>query len=187
MIPEEALQILLDYLDELDIPYMIVGSFASSTHGVPRVTHDADIVIEAGLNRVLQLIDKLKDEFYADADAVREAFSSSRMFNVVHLATGFKVDLILRKPRAFSIEEFNRRCKIMFLGKERWFATAEDTILTKLEWSKLGQSERQYEDALNIARVQKESLDRAYLTKWSTQLGFGDLMERLFKDAGLQA
>jgi len=108
------------------------------------------------------------------------------MLNIIHLETGFKIDIILRKPRAFSVEEFNRRCKINFLGKDRWFATPEDTILTKLEWCKLGQSERQYEDALNIAIVQGETLDFAYLARWSSELGLEDLLNRLLVDAGLK-
>ncbi|MBW2065316.1 MAG: hypothetical protein JRJ03_10345 [Deltaproteobacteria bacterium] len=187
MIPEESLQILLDRLDELGIPFMVAGSFASNAHGVPRVTQDADVIIETDLDRLLQLMDKLGHEFYADPDSAREAFTGSRMLNIIHLETGFKIDIILRKPRAFSLEEFRRRCKINFLGKDRWFATPEDTILTKLEWSKLGQSERQYEDALNIARVQGESLDLAYLARWSSELGLEDLLNRLLVDAGLKS
>ncbi len=75
---------------------------------------------------------------------------------MIHRGTGSKTDIILRKARPFSREEFKRRCKINFLGRERWFATAEDTILVKLEWSKMGESERQFRDAAQAARVQGE-------------------------------
>jgi len=104
------------------------------------------------------------------------------MFNVIHLESGFKIDFITRKARAFSKEEFSRREKGAFLGGSRWFTTPEDVILTKLEWSKLGESERQFVDAVNVAKVQKEKLDRSYLKKWAKELGIQKLLQRLFKE-----
>jgi len=105
-----------------------------------------------------------------------------QMFNVVHLETGFKVDLIVRKSRPFSRMEFSRRQPAFYLGANRWFATAEDTILAKLEWSKASGSERQFNDALNVAKLQKENLDQAYLENWAKELGVLDLLEKLFRE-----
>ena len=76
---------------------------------------------------------------------------------------------------------FAWREKANYLGEPRWFATAEDVILAKLEWSKLGDSERQYVDAVNVAKVQGERLDRAYLLNWAKELGVEELLERLFQ------
>jgi hypothetical protein len=180
----EAFQILLDRLDEFDIPFMITGSFASNAHGVPRVTQDADIVVETDIQTLLRLIENLGEDFYADPDALREAFATTRMLNIIHKDTGFKIDIILRKLRPFSIEEFKRRCKINFLGRGRWFATPEDTILAKLEWSKVGQSERQFDDAVHVARVQGDGLDRSYLEKWAKELNVDDLLQRLLSEVG---
>jgi len=75
MIPEESLQIVLDWLDELGIPFMVAGSFASNAHGVPRVTQDVDVVIETDLDRLLKVINKLGHEFYADPKSAREAYA----------------------------------------------------------------------------------------------------------------
>ena len=182
MIPEDALQIVLNHLEECCIPYMITGSFASNVHGVPRVTHDADVIIEADLHALLRFVNRLGDDFYAEAEAASDAFAGNRMFNIIHLPTGFKVDLILRKIRDFSKEEFLRRQHVKFLGQVRWFTTAEDTILAKLEWSKMGQSERQFNDALNVAKVQSEALDRTYLLKWAKELGLDSLLQKLFAE-----
>ena len=182
MIPEEALETVLARLEEYDIPFMITGSFASNVHGLPRVTQDADVIIETDLNAFLRFIESLGDEFYADADAARNAHAGNRMVNVIHMATGFKVDLILRKARRFSKVEFERRQQIKFLGRLRWFATPEDIILAKLEWAKIGQSERQFEDALNVAKVQGHALDREYLAKWAPELGIEDLLQRLISE-----
>jgi polynucleotide 5'-kinase involved in rRNA processing len=155
--PEEALQLVLDKLEGCGIDYMITGSFASNMHGVPRTTYDADIVIEIETGSLDEFIRSLGNEFYASREAAREAVSSRSMFNVIHLESGFKIDFITRKARAFSKEEFSRREKGAFLGGSRWFTTPEDVILTKLEWSKLGESERQFVDAVNVAKVQKEN------------------------------
>jgi len=179
MIAEESLQIILDRLEERGISYMITGSFASNVHGMPRATQDADVIIEVDRVRLKEFLRSLGDDFYADPGAADIAFRTNRMFNIIHKPTGFKVDVILRKERPFSKEEFSRRKRIEFLGRPRWFATAEDVILAKLEWARMGSSERQFEDAVNIGRVQGDSLDRGYLLEWAKDLGVDELVGRL--------
>jgi hypothetical protein len=182
MTPENALQTLLDRLDEFGIPFMITGSFASNAHGVPRVTQDADVIIETDVRSLLRMMKELEQDFFGDAEAAREAFATTRILNLIHRDTGFKIDIILRKPRPFSLEEFKRRRKINFLGRDRWFATPEDTILAKLEWSKMGESERQFADAVQVARVQGDRLDKPYLEKWAPELSVANLLRRLFSE-----
>lgn len=182
MIPEEALQIVLNHLEACDIPYMITGSFASNVHGVPRVTQDADVIIEASLHTVLRFIDGLGNDFYADSEAAKEAFAGNQILNIIHVPTGFKIDLILRKARSFSKEEFLRRQQVKLLGRPRWFTTAEDIILAKLEWAKMGRSDRQFNDAVNVAKIQLDALDRAYLAKWAKELGIDELLQKLFAE-----
>jgi len=58
-------------------------------------------------------------------------------------------------------------------------ATPEDVILSKLEWSKLASSERQWADALQVAKTQGKRLDLAYIDKWSVELGVADLWKRI--------
>ncbi|MGD8371430.1 MAG: hypothetical protein PVF76_13675 [Syntrophobacterales bacterium] len=180
MTPEETLQLLLAKLDQCSIPYMITGSFASNMHGVPRATYDADVVIDADRKSLDEFIESLAEQFYVSQETARDALARERMFNVVHLETGFKVDLIIKKRRAFSQEEFSRREQAIYLGEPRWFATAEDVILAKLEWSKLGDSERQFIDALNVAKIQGDKLDKVYLEKWARELDLEELLARLF-------
>lgn len=106
------------------------------------------------------------------------------MFNVVHLETGFKVDLIMRKSRQFSRVEFSRRQQAVYGGQNRWFATPEDVILAKLEWTMMGDTERQFTDALNVARIQGKALDRVYLQTWAKELEVEKLLRRLFRELG---
>lgn len=179
---EEVLTLVLDALHHSGIAFMVTGSFAGNLHGLPRATQDADVVVEGGRRQFERFIAELGPGFYASLDAALDALDHEGMFNVIHLGSGFKVDLIVRKSRPFSHEEFARRRSARVAGRPRWFASPEDVILSKLEWSKIGNSERQYLDALNIARVQAEALDRAYLRRWADELGVGLLLERLLAD-----
>ena len=182
MTPEEVLQEVLSRLDQCGIAHMITGSFASNAHGVPRATYDADVVIESDRQSLERFLESLGSEFYASPEAATAALARRHMFNIVHLATGFKVDFIIRKARPFSQEEFGRRKQIAFFGALRWFATPEDVILSKLEWAKVGSSQRQFGDAVAVARVQRDSLDWAYLAKWAHELGVRELLARLTRE-----
>lgn len=177
---EEALTRLLDILDQAAVPYMIVGSFASNLYGVPRATQDADVVVEVTASCLKRLVPLLEQGFYVSEEAAREALAWERSFNVIHYETAFKVDLIIRKNRAYSREEFRRRRRFRVFGRECWFASAEDTILSKLEWAKMGESERQFRDAVAVARVQSGSLDTEYLRRWAQELGVERELDRLF-------
>ena len=108
------------------------------------------------------------------------------MFNIIDLDTGWKADLIVRKDRPFSIEEFGRRQVRLFFGRPLPAASPEDVILSKLEWDRITPSERQFRDALNVAAVQLANLDQAYLSKWAAELGVAEKLERLLQDAEQQ-
>jgi hypothetical protein len=181
---EDALQLVLSKLDDCGIRYMITGSFASNIHGVPRATQDADIVIEADAKALDRFLNSLGEDFYASREAAREALARRGIFNIIHLQTGLKVDLIIRKMRSFSRTEFLRREEVDFLGRGRWFASAEDIILAKLEWAKSGQSERQFADALNVAKIRGSNLDRSYLLTWARELEVEDLLDGILKELG---
>lgn len=178
--PNSLLATIVAILDELEIPHMVVGSFASTLHGEPRTTQDLDLVIDPTPQQLDQLVTGLDpDAFYVDPEVAREALRRRAMFNVIEIGTGWKLDLIIRKARPFSIEELRRRQVITMLGTEVATATAEDTIIAKLEWAKLGSSERQLEDVAGIVRVRSGSLDLRYLERWVRELGLEELWQRV--------
>src|SRR3972149_3674281 len=117
MTSEDALKLILFKLDEWGIPYMITGSFASNIHRLPRATQDADVVIEVDPRTLERFIESLGLAFYRSMEAAMDALAREEMFNVVHLETGFKVDLIVRKSKPFSRIEFSRRQPAFYLGE----------------------------------------------------------------------
>ena len=178
MTQEEVVAAVVEALEELAIAYMVAGSFASNFHGIPRMTQDADIVIDVDEAAALRLAASLADAFYVSGEAVREAVQYRKLFNVIHFDSGFKVDLIVKKARSFSDEELRRRSSGTLAGRQVAFATAEDTVLAKLEWAKLGDSERQYSDAVGVIEVQETTLDWAYLERWADDLGLTELLAK---------
>jgi hypothetical protein len=158
-------------LDQAGIAYMLSGSFASAYYGTPRSTQDIDLVIAATPAQLQAFVRALPgDQYYADVDAALEAHTRQSMFNVIDLETGWKIDLIIRKSRAFSQEEFGRRKLVKIQDITLFVATAEDVMIAKLEWSKLAQSRRQIEDVAAILATRGDSLDYPYLEKWIAEL-----------------
>ena len=111
------------------------------------------------------------NEYYLDLGAALQAYNQQSLFNVIDLATGWKIDLIIRKSRPFSQEEFRRRQRVTLHGAALFVATAEDVVIAKLEWAKLAKPRRQIEDAAGILRARWDELDQAYLGKWIAELG----------------
>jgi hypothetical protein len=166
-------------LDQAQIPHMLTGSLASTFYGPPRSTRDIDLVIDptpATLERLLEQL--VPERFYVSATAAREALAMRRQFNVIDLESGWKVDLILRKERAYSREEFARRRPAQVASTEVFVTSAEDTVLSKLEWAKKGESERQLRDVVGVLKERGAELDVSYVERWVDALSLRDLWQR---------
>lgn len=170
---------LVDALERAEVPYMVTGSYASSAHGTPRATNDIDIIIAPTDAQLWELLREFpSDRYYADEDDAFDAFARSSQFNVVDFATSWKADLIFKKPREFSDAEFSRRRTHVIAGKVVSLVSAEDILIAKLEWHKLGESERQIEDAAGIITRQGAALDRTYVEQWVRELGLESEWEK---------
>ncbi|MGC2246162.1 MAG: hypothetical protein WA609_06135, partial [Terriglobales bacterium] len=135
-------------------------------------TQDIDLVIEATPAKLSKFIETLpKEEYYVELETALEAYQRRSMFNVIDLANGWKIDLIIRKSRAFSEEEFRRRQRASMDDVPIFVASVEDSILSKLEWAKLSDSRRQIDDVAAILRLRWDALDHSYLQKWVLELG----------------
>ena len=184
--PSSGLARLLEVLDQMEIPYLIGGSVASSAHGNPRTTMDVDLVVDLKPEQILDLGELLGHDFYADVAMMRDALALGRPFNLIHFASAYKFDLFPLRSDEYSRTEFSRRrfIEVYSLGPEPVecaVSTAEDTILRKLEWYRAGgeTSERQWNDVRGILQMSGVRLDIEYLRSWAKFLRVRDLLERL--------
>jgi len=184
----EVLLKVIAVLDELHIPYLIGGSFASSLYGWARSTHDADLVAVVKVEHAQALTQKLESEFYVDEQAIRRAVQTKRHFNVIHIETAFKVDVFISKAGGFAAQQLERRqLRTISQGAEHqaYFASPEDTVLAKLEWYRRGNevSDLQWRDVLEIIKVQGNKLDIDYMRHWAQELNVAGLLEQILVEA----
>ncbi len=185
--PMEGLLRAVGAFDALGIPYFVGGSIASSEHGIKRTTMDADVVADMQSDQVEVFAAILHDGFYVDEEMIRDAIRRRSSFNILHLASGFKVDVFIPKKRAYEDQIWGRRVQRTIGSQLITVASAEDIILAKLEWYRLGNevSSRQWGDVQVVIKVQAERLDRDYLRRWAGEIGVSDLLEKALAEAEL--
>lgn len=183
-----ALRPVVEALDALGVDYFLTGSVASSAHGIARASLDADIVVTLQPEHIGPFVERLASAYYVPEDRLRESVRARSSCNLIHLATMFKIDLFVSKGRPFDCEAIVRARRESIDdtpdAPQIPIASAEDTVLAKLEWFRRGgeASERQWWDIVGVLRV-NAGIDRAYLRHWATSLGVSDLLERALADA----
>jgi len=165
---------------------MLVGSFASNVYGAGRATQDVDFLVAASADKIEAFLKLLSpNDYYFDSQDAIQAVRHSSMFNLIDKNTGFKIDIIFQKPTPFNQEEFRRRTQANVEGVRLFVATAEDVVLSKLEWAKLGESSRQIEDVAGILKARASSLDRVYVEKWVKEMKLSSEWTRALQSASL--
>jgi hypothetical protein len=174
-------------LEQAGIPYMVVGSFASNLYGAGRATQDIDLVVSADADRIRALLNLLpKAQYYYDVDAAVEACRRKSMFNILDMDRGWKIDIIFQKPTAFHQQAFLRRTAAQIDQVDLFAASAEDVIISKLEWAKMGGSLRQIEDVAGILKVQGDALNYGEIEKWVKELRLDEQWASARRAAGLE-
>jgi hypothetical protein len=185
----EVLQGVTSKLEGLGIPYMVSGSAASSFHAFVRTTQDGDLVVDLGPDQVEMFAAAFEPDFYLDRASIHRSLELGGSFNLIQLETALKIDFFPLRKRKFSQQEFSRRQPQLLLkdsAAPAYVATAEDTILSKLEWYRAGGevSENQWKDVVGILKVRAGSLDLAYLNQWARELRVEDLLEKALIEIG---
>ena len=185
----QALERLQQSLDRQGVRYFVAGSLASSIHGIQRSTRDIDIVAAIDERHTAELARDLGQEFYIDAEAAVDALRHGRSFNLIHFASSYKFDIFPVSDDPYYQTQLQRsKARTIVLEEnlavQSFVATAEDTILSKLVWYRLGgeQSDQQWNDLRGVRAVQGAGLDQAYLRKWAQHLGVRDLLDRLLSE-----
>ncbi len=178
---DELLRRVVGVLERLDLPYLVTGSIATVFYGEPRFTHDIDVVLELPLGRVEELIAAFPTgEFYLDGAMARDAVLRRGQFNVLHPASGLKVDFILATDEPFNRSRFARRVRIQpDADYGAFFSSAEDLVIRKLEFHRRGGSEKHLRDIAGVLRVSGDLLDYDYIESWAHCLGLEETWHRL--------
>ncbi|MFN0108360.1 MAG: hypothetical protein ACKVZH_05850 [Blastocatellia bacterium] len=177
-------------LEKLGTPYLIGGSVASIVHGETRLTNDLDLVADLSENQIAAMVEALEAEFYVDNQAIQRAIRERSSFNLIHLATMFKVDVFIHRRDEWAREQMRRSVsKSLLEGDDstmRQVSSAETMILQKLLWFRKGGevSDRQWRDVLGMLKVQAERLDFDYLRQWAVALQISDLLEKSLQESG---
>jgi Domain of unknown function (DUF1814). len=172
----DVLGIVSERLTLAEIPFMLTGSYAMAHYITPRMTRDIDLVVALGKDAVSDVVRAFSEDFYVDADDVRRAVETQRMFNILHLESGIKVDLIIRKGSEYRQVEFARRKAIEMGPVKTWIVSREDLILSKLVWARDSNSELQLRD---VRALLYESIDRDYMEKWAARLGVAEVLKKV--------
>jgi hypothetical protein len=172
----DVLRLVSERLSAGNFQYMLTGSFALAYYATPRMTRDLDMVVQLRELDVEPLSRAFGPDFYFDFADALAAVASKRMFNLMHLQSGIKVDFIVRKETEYRELEFTRRRAVNFGGVDTFIVSREDLLLSKLVWSIESNSEMQRRD---IAALVHDSLDRVYLRRWAESLGVAAALEQI--------
>jgi hypothetical protein len=172
MNPAEIFRHITAALDHAGVQYMLTGSFASNLYGTGRATQDIDLVVSATPDQIRVALGHLPPtDFYYDLQEAAQSARLKSMFNILDMKTGWKIDLIFLKSDAYHQAAFLRRVPAEVEGVPVIASTAEDLIIAKLDWARMGESLRQVQDVAGVLKVRMNLIDRAYIEKWVAELG----------------
>ena len=183
----DILRYAVTRLEELAVPYMVVGSFAGYAYGEPRFTQDIDLVIDLTPIDVPDFIAAFPPpEFYVSEDAVRQAVRDRFQFNILHPASGNKLDMMYPHAGEWGDAQLSRRRRIDIQpGLPGYAASPEDVIVGKLWYYHDGGSEKHLRDIAGILRVSGDAVDRVAVTRWAEQLGYLPIWHAVLDKLGL--
>jgi len=181
--PNDLLKHMVKVFESLGIPYLVTGSMASMLYGEPRFTNDIDIVVDIPIEKIKEMKKHFPEgEFYFDEVTVRDAIVEKRSFNIIHPASGLKVDVMLRKPSPFDNSRFGRGKRLSpSKGWDALFAAPEDVIIKKMEFYKEGGSEKHLRDITGMLKMSDKMIDKAYIRQWAEKLNLTEIWEAILR------
>lgn len=182
---EDSTLAVVRALERMGVAHYVTGSLASSLHGEPRSTNDADIVAALQPAHFQRLQTELGSRFYVDEEEFRFATREHRSFNLVDEIELAKVDVFCVQHDGYQGEAL-QRAVVLELEKDDPFSQAHvaspsDVIISKLRWYRLGgeTSDRQWRDLQGVVRAQGDRLELEYVRTWTREQGTEDLFEKL--------
>jgi hypothetical protein len=176
----DALRDTTDRLENAGIEYYLVGSLAAMQYGRPRFTNDIDLVAQIQSSQVGAFEKHFDTEEYycPPREVIADEVIRGGMFNLIHQASGVKIDIVPLKKTEFAASEFSRRKKVDILpGLSVYVASVEDIILKKLDYYREGGSEKHLTDIRGI--LAETEINRDYIKNWVGKLGLQAEWEKI--------
>jgi hypothetical protein len=177
---------VINVLEQLDIPYMVVGGFAAIFYGEPRLTLDVDIIVDIKWHHIAPFIQAFPiPDYYASEEGIRDSLERRYPFNVIQPTTGAKVDLVPLPNDPFTQAAFRRRQRLEYdeSGHSAIFITPEDIVLAKLIAFRETESDKHLRDARGVLITQWGTLNIEAIRRGAHAAGVLDQFELLFESA----
>lgn len=183
----DLLRLVAEAFEEAGAEYLFVGAVASTAYGEPRLTLDIDVVAGIGTVHLPRFLARFASpDFYVSREAAEEAVRTRRTFNIIHISSGLKVDVIVRKEDDFDRSRFSRKKNLaVFPDRVASFASPEDVIIKKMEFFLKGGSDKHLRDIAGIIKVSGESLDKGYIEQWSARKGLMEIWRMILSRTGM--
>lgn len=179
--PTDSVLRLIEVLNEVGVPYMLVGSYSSNYYGKPRSTKDADFVVQIEHEQLGRVASRLGTQFQFDNQMSFETVTMTTRYIIRIPDIVFKIEMFLLSPEAHDQSRFARRKQLDFEGRLVWLPTPEDVIITKLRWSKGGAREKDVDDVRRVLALQVGKLDLPYIHEWTEKHGTRELFDQLLR------
>jgi len=178
-------------LDEIGAPYMIVGAFAGLAFGITRITFDIDILVDLREKDIAALAARFPlPRYYADPEMMRNSIRLGIMFNLIDTAEGIKADLVPLSREPVDRTAFTRRVRQTFRDEtgnafDAWCAQPTDIIIGKLRAWTEGRSAKHPSDIYDIlvfvlSDISDIVIDRTLIATEAARMGHETLA--LWKD-----
>lgn len=180
----ELLERLASTLDALGVRYAVVGGTASIIYGEPRFTNDIDVVVELCPEHLDLFCSAFPpSEFYLSRSAVESAIRKRFQFNIIHPASGLKIDCIVAKGDEYDRSRLSRAMPVTKEGGTYpvRVAAPEDVIIKKMEYFRLGESEKHVRDISAILNQQGARIDREYIRQWAERMGLSEIWDAILQ------
>lgn len=181
--PFELLQKMVVAFEHLQISYLVTGSIAAMAYGEPRLTNDIDVVAEINDQHIKGLLVAFPaNEFYISEEMIKDAIRHHGQFNIIHPASGLKIDVIIKRDTPFDSSRFRRILRIYPAESfQANFSAPEDVIIKKMEFYREGGSEKHLRDIAGILKISGDVVDQNYISEWAKRLGLTDIWDAVQK------
>lgn len=179
MTAQHIVRKVIDSLEEIGVPYMLVGSFSSNAYGIPRNTHDADFVVELGATSIQKLAEKLGPAFVLDPQISFESVTGTTRFIFNVSGEEFTIEVFQLSDDPHDRSRFARRQQRDVLGGKAFLPAGEDVVITKLRWARLGKRQKDLADVRDVISVSGPQLDWDYIHRWAEVHGTRKLLDEL--------